>query len=91
MIARATVLDVPEVGPVRVTRAEELLSLKVLSMTKRRRQDRVDALKLLEVATIDLSEVRQNLTLITEREFHRDQDLAAKLQSLLDELDAQDD
>jgi hypothetical protein len=91
VIARATTLDVPDVGPVRVTRAEELLSLKILSMTKRRRQDRVDALKLLEVAKIDLSDVRQNLALITKRGFHRDQDLEAKLRSLLDELDAEDE
>ena len=86
VIARATAVSVPDVGPVLVTRAEELLSMKVLSMTKRRRQDRVDALSLLEIASVDLDAVYRNLALITERGFHRDQDLNAKLQGLLDEL-----
>lgn len=90
VIARATPVDVMEVGSVLVTRAEELLSMKVLSMSKRRRQDRVDALSLLEMADVDLHAVRQNLALIAERGFHRDQDLLAKLQGLLDEIAEED-
>lgn len=84
IVERATSIDVPSVGDIRVTRAEELLAMKILSMRERRLQDRVDALKLLEVADVDLEAVRQNLALITERGFHRDQDLFVKLQSLLD-------
>jgi Nucleotidyl transferase AbiEii toxin, Type IV TA system len=84
VVERAEIADVPNVGQVSVCRAEELLAMKILSMRERRLQDRVDALKLLEVASIDLDVVRKNLHLITERGFHRDQDLEAKLQSLLD-------
>ena len=38
------------------------------------------------MADVDLHVVRQNLALIAERGFHRDQDLQAKLQGLLDEI-----
>jgi len=51
-----------------IARAEELLSLKVLSMTEDRLQDRIDARNLLRVnADIDLDSVRDNLRLIAER------------------------
>lgn len=86
VIARATPVDVPDVGPLPVCRVEELVALKVLSMTKRRRQDRVDALALLERGRVDLDEVLRNLALITERGYAREQDLPAKLEGLLEEL-----
>jgi len=85
-VARATSVSVPSVGSVIVARAEELIAMKVLSMRKRRPQDAMDALRLLELASIDLTEVRANLALITARGFHRGQDLDAKLQQLLDDL-----
>jgi len=84
-IARATVVALPSVGIIPIARAEELLSLKVLSMTDERLQDRIDARSLLRVnVDLDLACVRDNLRLITERGYARKQDLAAKLANLLD-------
>jgi hypothetical protein len=85
IVARATAVAIEGVGEVPVAQPEELLAMKVLSMDDRRLQDRIDAVTLLEVnREIDLQRVRTNLRLIEERGFHRKQDLAAKLQSLLD-------
>jgi hypothetical protein len=84
VVDRATGVTLPEVGPIRVARAEELLAMKVLSMTEQRAQDRLDAISLLLVNdAIDLAVVRDNLRLITERGFHREQDLVAKLESIV--------
>jgi hypothetical protein len=84
LIARATSVEVPGVGDIPVARAEELLALKVLSMTERRLQDRMDALNLLSFTPeLDLEAVRANLELIQRRGYDRGQDLAAKLDSLL--------
>jgi hypothetical protein len=77
----------PSVGSVPIARAEELLSLKVLSMTEERLQDRIDARNLLRVnPDLDLDCVRGNLRLIAERGYARRQDLAAKLTTLLEPL-----
>jgi predicted nucleotidyltransferase len=85
IVARAAAVSIEGVGDVPVAQPEELLAMKVLSMTDRRLQDRIDAVTLLEVnREIDLQRVRANLRLMEERGFHRKQDLAAKLQSLLD-------
>jgi predicted nucleotidyltransferase len=85
IVARATTVAIEGVGDVPVAQPEELLAMKVLSMDERRLQDRIDAVMLLEVnREIDLARVRMNLRLIEERGFHRKQDLAAKLQSVLD-------
>ncbi len=70
-------------GDVPVAQAGDLLAMKVLSMREARLQDRIDAHSLLAVASIDLAHVRDRLRLITERGFHRDQDLLAKLDDLL--------
>lgn len=84
-IARATVVALPSVGAVPIARAEELLSLKVLSMSDERLQDRIDARSLLRVnVDLDLDCVRNNLRLIAERGYARKQDLAAKLALLLE-------
>jgi predicted nucleotidyltransferase len=83
VVARATSvqfggLDVP------VARAEELLAMKVLSMTERRLQDRIDAQSLLLTnESLDLDAVRDDLERIRERQYHRGQDLLAKLRDLL--------
>ena len=54
------------------------------STSGRRLQDRMDAMKLLEVnQDLDLQRVRDDLALIEQRGFHRRQDLAAKLLPLL--------
>ena len=84
-IARATMVALPSVGAVPIARAEELLSLKVLSMTDERLQDRIDARNLLRVnVDLDLDCVRDNLRLIAERGYARKQDLSAKLTTLLE-------
>lgn len=84
-IARATIVALPSVGAVPIARAEELLSLKVLSMTDERLQDRIDARNLLRVnLDLDLDCVRDNLRLIAERGYARKQDLSAKLTTLLE-------
>ena len=60
------------------------MPMKVLSMTDRRLQDRIDAQRLVAVRSdIRLDIVRSRLELITLRGFHRNQDLSAKLDSLL--------
>jgi hypothetical protein len=72
-------------GSVLVSRAEELLAMKVLSMTERRLQDRIDAVNLvLESPSLSLDEVRANLCLIQERGYDREQDLEAKLAAVLE-------
>jgi hypothetical protein len=61
-----------------------LLAMKILSMTDIRLQDRLDAQRLLQlVPNLDLDVVRDHLARITQRGFHRDQDLVAKLESVL--------
>jgi predicted nucleotidyltransferase len=84
-IERATIVPLPSVGAVPIARAEELISLKVLSMSDERLQDRIDARNLLRVnADLDLDCVRENLRLVAERGYARSQDLLAKLATLLE-------
>ncbi|MEP7050832.1 MAG: nucleotidyl transferase AbiEii/AbiGii toxin family protein, partial [Pseudomonadota bacterium] len=71
-------------GSVPVANAEELLAMKVLSMTDTRLQDRIDAQHLLQFTpNLDLSRVRQHLARITDRGYAREQDLEAKLKVVL--------
>jgi nucleotidyltransferase AbiEii toxin of type IV toxin-antitoxin system len=84
IVARATPVSIENIGPVFVARAEELLAMKVLSMDERRLQDRIDAMRLLEVnPDLDLHHVRNNLRLIEERRFDRRQDLMGKFEALI--------
>jgi Nucleotidyl transferase AbiEii toxin, Type IV TA system len=84
VVARATPEVFGNVGALPVARAEELLAMKVLSMSDRRLQDRIDAINLVAFdKRLDLDVVRANLGLITARGFHRDQDLLTKLSELL--------
>ncbi len=72
-------------GELPVARAEELLAMKVLSMTDKRPQDRIDAVGLLLVNDdLDLQAVRDNLREIARRGYDRDQDLSAKLDAVID-------
>ena len=83
-VTRATLVALPGVAEIPVVQAEELLAMKVLSMTEERLQDRIDAKNLLLFnPELDLDRVRELLRLIRERGYHRGQDLEAKLQSLL--------
>lgn len=87
VVQRATPFVFDEAGEILVARAEELLAMKILSMTERRPQDRIDAANLVLFSEgLDLEAVKDNLDRITKRGFHRDQDLLAKLDSLLSEV-----
>lgn len=87
VVERATVVDMGTSGRIPVANAEELLALKILSMTDARLQDRLDAQRLLEfVPELDLAVVRAHLARITQRGFHREQDLQAKLDALVTQL-----
>jgi hypothetical protein len=87
VVTRSTEVELPDVGPIRVALAEDLLALKVLSMRQTRLQDRIDAQRIVEyVLDLDLALVRADLELITARGYHRDQDLVAKLAVLLEEV-----
>ena len=83
--ARASVIELPDVGSVPVARPEELLAMKVLSMSNKRLQDRLDAQRLVQIVVdLDLEAVEANLDLMTTRGYHRDQNLRAKLANLLE-------
>jgi hypothetical protein len=84
VVARAELVEIEGVGTIPVARAEELLALKVLSMTEVRPQDRIDAGNLLAVnPALDLRVVRGLLALIRQRGFDRGQNLTEKLDTLL--------
>jgi hypothetical protein len=84
IVARATPIDFGSAGRVPVASAEELLAMKVLSMTDTRLQDRIDAQHLLQFTPqLDLSVVREHLRRITTRGYAREQDLEAKLALVL--------
>lgn len=84
IVTRATPVGFPEIGDIPVARPEELLAMKILSMTDDRPQDRMDARNLLAFnTTLDLNAVRDNLHRITERRCDRGQDLQRKLDALL--------
>jgi hypothetical protein len=87
IVERATLVAIEDIGPVPVAQAEELLAMKVLSMDARRLQDRIDAIRLLEVnPDLDLPRVRDDLRLIETRGFGRRQDLGAKLDDVLESV-----
>jgi hypothetical protein len=87
VVARATPVAIEGAGEIPVARAEELLAMKVLSMTEHRLQDRLDATNLLLTnPTLALGEVRALLGLIAQRGFDRGQDLEHKLVVLLEEV-----
>lgn len=87
IVARAEPVRLGDAGSIPVACAEELLAMKILSMTEKRLQDRIDAMSLCLVnADIDIERVKTNLALMTARGYARNQDLAAKLAKLIDEL-----
>jgi Nucleotidyl transferase AbiEii toxin, Type IV TA system len=89
IVGRATPLQVGALDALAVARAEELLAMKVLSERPDRPQDAMDIRGLLAfVPELDLAAVRDNLALIESRGYAREQDLKAKLDTLLDTLTA---
>lgn len=84
VVERAQPVQLAGVGDLAVAAAEELLAMKVLSMTDERLQDRIDAQRLVQCnPTLEIARVRSDLQLITERGFDRGQDLHAKLESVV--------
>ena len=81
-IARAEWVEHGE-GKLPVARAEELVSMKVLSADDQRLQDTLDFRSLVSVGVVDLAVVRVNLKLIEARGFARREDLVAKFESML--------
>lgn len=89
IVERAEHVELPSVGLIPVARAEELLAMKILSMTPKRLQDRIDAQNLIRFhPDLDLVVVRDNLQRITARGYHRERDLAALLDEVLAEIRA---
>jgi predicted nucleotidyltransferase len=89
IVERAESITLPDVGPLRVARAEDLLAMKILSMSSKRLQDRLDAQNLLRFqASIDLDDVRENLRRIAARGYHRNRDLLSLLDELLRDVTA---
>lgn len=87
IVERATPVDLGTAGAVPVANAEELLAMKILSMTDARLQDRIDAQRLLQFTpALNLVRVRDLLALITERGYAREQDLPAKLAVVLRDI-----
>lgn len=84
IVERAQPVRIAAAGDLPVARAEELLAMKVLSMSERRPQDRMDAVNLVLVnPALDLEVVRANLGLIVARGFDRGENLASRLDSVL--------
>jgi len=77
IVDRATQIDFEGAGSVSVANAEELLAMKVLSMTDARLQD---------TPGLDISRVREHLARITDRGYAREQDLDAKLAVVLHDV-----
>ena len=86
VVERATTVAFATVPELPVAASEELVAMKILSMTDARLQDRLDAQRLIAHGTVDLHRVRDNLRLIAEREFDRGQDLTAKLELVVNAI-----
>jgi len=87
IVDSATLIDFEGAGSVPVANAEELLAMKILSMTDTRLQDRIDAQRLLQFTpNMDISRVREHLARITGRGYAREQDLEAKLSLVLQDV-----
>jgi hypothetical protein len=84
IVERAGPVKLGSAGELPVARAEELLAMKVLSMSDRRPLDRSDAVNLVLVnPSLDLEAVRSNVELISSRGFDRGEPLVDKLASVL--------
>ena len=79
-------MEIEGAGSIPVARAEDLVAMKLLSMSERRPQDRIDARALLLAnPSIDLDRVRALLVRIRERGFDRGKPLEANLEAILAE------
>jgi len=90
IVERATLIELEGIGPLPVARSEELLAMKILSMSDRRLQDRIDARNLvLYTDELDVRAVKDNLNRIIARGFHRSEDLHGKLARLMAEVEGE--
>jgi hypothetical protein len=84
IVAAATVVELPPAGRIPIARAEDLVALKVLAASPRRKQDVIDFENLVRLnPSLDLARVRTLLDLITARGFNRNEVLGEKLDRLL--------
>ena len=85
IVERATKIEVFPNITLPVARLSDLLALKILAHDEDRRpQDALDIRALLQEASdIDIDQTREALILITNRGYHRDQDLLEKFAQLL--------
>lgn len=91
VVATAEPCEVVGAGLVPVARAEELIALKLLSVSPRRGQDALDLDGLLRVNEhVDLERVRALLDLVTTRGFNRGEALSTKLERALERARATD-
>ena len=87
IVDRATEVVIEGIGKLYVARAEELLSMKILSMSSARLQDTIDAQNILAFNPgLDLDAVRGNLIAIENRGYARGENLMLKLDSILQSL-----
>ena len=87
LVAASEPIAIEGAGSIPVARAEDLLATKLLSMSERRPQDRLDARGLiLANPGLDLERVRRQLARIHERGFDRGKDLPANLSAVLAEV-----
>ena len=83
IVDRSTNVEFGSAGAVPVAGPDALLAMKMLSMTEARLQDRIDAKSLLSTGAVDVARVADLLRLIRARGYAREQDLEAKLSSLI--------
>jgi len=87
VVSGSSPVEIEGAGGIPVARAEDLLATKLLSMSARRPQDRLDASALiLANPSLDLDRVRAQLERIRERGFDRGKDLEADLRAVLAEV-----
>jgi len=88
IVDRATAVKVKGSIRVRVAKSEELIAMKILSMSEQRMQDRMDVHRLVQFAIdLDVPRILDNLALIVKRGYHRDQDLLSKFESVMKMID----
>ena len=86
VVTRASNVKVTSELEIPVAATEELIAMKVLSMSDQRLQDHLDVQRLIQYAIdLDIDRIRHNLRLICERSYNRDQDLLAKFDRVLSE------
>jgi len=88
VVRGATSMTVTKNVKMPVASTEELIAMKILSMSARRLQDRIDVQRLIQYSTrLDVERIRRNLRLIVERGYHRDEDLLAQFEQLLSDTE----